>query len=552
MRRISIVALVVFLVALAASATAAGPRSQERRPASQAGWTFPRSIDGMVKAGGIFGTQPAASRRGVPSVTECTATAKPGATSTKLDCDSKAPNNEPNIVVDPNDPLHMIASSNDYDSCCDGFYTTFDGGQTWESGNMAKEGANRTGSDPVTVIDPKSGNAIHSSLNYRFTPSGEATDGDVVVSISKDGGLTWGKTIVVYDGEGADRDPTQVFNDKEWIVTDTNPSSPFYGRTYLTWSRFLAHGGKYVESPIWASYSDDGGLTWSPAQEISGSALFCTYQTAGPSGECDEDQFSVGAVASDGTVYVSFENGQNSAVWETGKEWESSYLVVSSSDGGVTWSAPVDAVDLEDGKHDLPSNVDKRQTLNGYQLRVNSAGNIAVGNDGSLYLVFADNRAGTIDVPDPVTDLNVYLVTSGDGGATWSAPSAVDAGPGDQWFPWADVNPVTGRLGVLYNDRDPNNPDLYNASLAEGLPGFFTKTIVSAAPSDPTNSLFFQANEPGCKKCATFNGDYLGLDYGPDGRANIVWTDMSVVTDRFEGELLPHPRNLQFIFYARR
>jgi len=540
------------LVALTATATASGAEPTDRRPVSGAGWTFPRSIDGISKAGGTSGMLPEAGRRGVPSVTECTATATPGAASTKLDCDTKTQNNEPNIVVDPNDPLHMIASSNDYDSCCDGFYTTFDGGQTWTSGNMAKEGANRTGSDPVTVIDPKSGNAIHSSLNYRFTPSGEATDGDVVVSISKDGGLTWGKTIVVYDGEGADRDPTQVFNDKEWIVTDTNPSSPFYGRTYLTWSRFLSHRGKYEESPIWASYSDDGGLTWSPAQEISGSAPFCAYQTAGRSGDCDEDQFSVGAVASDGTVYVAFENGQNSAAWETGKEVESSYLVVSSSDGGATWSAPVDAVDLEDGRHDLPVNVDGRQTLNGYELRVNSAGNIAVGIDGSLYLVFADNRAGTIDGPEPITDLNVYLVTSGDGGVTWSAPTAVDAGPGDQWFPWADVNPVTGRLGVLYNDRDPSNPDLYNVSLAEGFPGFFTKTVVSTAPSDPTNSLFFQANVPGCKKCATFNGDYLGLDYGSDGTANMVWTDMSVVTDRFGGDPLRRPRNLQFIFFARR
>jgi hypothetical protein len=30
-----------------------------------------------------------------------------------------------------------------------------------------------------------------------------------------------------------------------------------------------------------------------------------------------------------------------------------------------------------------------------------------------------------------------------------------------------------------------------------------------------------------------------------------VWTDMSVVTDTFEGDPLPHPRTLQFIFFAR-
>jgi hypothetical protein len=220
-------------------------------------------------------------------------------------------------------------------------------------------------------------------------------------------------------------------------------------------------------------------------------------------------------------------------------------------DGGVNWSVPIDAVDLEDGKHDLARNVDGRQTVNGYQLRLNSAGNITVGSTGTLYIVFADNRAGTHDVPDPVTDMNVYVVVSGDGGATWSSPVGVDTGPGDQWFPWADVNPVTGQLGVVYNDRDPLQPDLYNASLSVGAPGLFTKSTVSSAQSDPTNSLFFQSNADGCRKCATFNGDYIGLDYGADGRANMVWTDMSVVTDRFGGKPLPHPRNLQFIFFAR-
>lgn len=34
-----------------------------------------------------------------------------------------------------------------------------------------------------------------------------------------------------------------TINDKEWIVTDNNSSSPFYGRTYITWSKFASHDG---------------------------------------------------------------------------------------------------------------------------------------------------------------------------------------------------------------------------------------------------------------------------------------------------------------------
>lgn len=543
MKRASMVVIMLVLAALTAGSPASAARVQGRTSAPLEP-RIQRSIDGVRNTG-------RADARRLPSASDCTVQATPGSTNTQLDCDTQAPNNEPNIAVDPTDPLHMVASSNDYDSCCDEFYTTFDGGQTWSTGNMSVLTRRRTGSDPVTSFDPKNGTVIHTSLNFVIRKDGQASDGDVVASISTDGGLTWKTPIVVYHGRGADKDPVQVFNDKEWVTTDTNPSSPFYGRTYVTWSRFLSRSGKYVESPIWLAYSDDGGFTWSAAREISGGAPFCTFQTSGPAGRCDEDQFSQPVVGPDGTVSVAFQNSQNSAVWETGKEEESSYLVVSSKDGGVTWSSPVDAVDMEDGRHDLPTNVDGRQTVNGYQLRLGSSGSIAVGVDGSLFLVFADNRAGTIDVPDPVTDLNVYLVTSTDGGSTWSAPVGVDTGPGDQWSPWADVNPVTGELGVLYNDRDPLNPDQYNASLATRVGGAFLETVVSAAPSDPTNSLFFRARTPGCGSCATFNGDYIALDYGSDGRANMAWTDMSVVTDTFEGKPLPHPRNLQFIFFAR-
>ena len=67
----------------------------------------------------------------------------------------------------------MIASSNDYGSCCDEFYTTFDGGHMWVTGNMSIEDRPRTGSDPMTVIDRKSGVALHSSLNYTFNDAGE-------------------------------------------------------------------------------------------------------------------------------------------------------------------------------------------------------------------------------------------------------------------------------------------------------------------------------------------------------------------------------------------
>ncbi|MDQ3751654.1 MAG: glycoside hydrolase [Actinomycetota bacterium] len=470
----------------------------------------------------------------LPSSRECTVRGAPD--NLNLDCDDpefESPNNEPHIVVDPEDPQHMIASSNDYESCCDEFYTTFDGGKTWKTGDMSAESPNEIGSDPVTAIDPVSGNAIHSSLNFEFTDDGLATNGDVVVSLSEDGGLTWGEPVVVQRGRGDDDDPVQLFNDKQWVLTDTNPDSPYYGRTYLTWSRFRAESGVYVESPIFESHSDDGGETWSDPQEISGRSPTCTYQEAGGGRDCDEDQGSVPAVAPDGTVYVSFQNAQHEAAWEAGEQFEDQYMVVRSEDGGETWDNPVSVADMEDGSRDFPLNVDDRQTLTNYQLRVPTFGHfVSDPNSGRLYLVFTDNRAGRHDVARPVTDTNVFITSSADG-IKWTTPSAVTSRTTDQWFPSVDVNPVTGEVGVLYHDRieDGFRDRLYTTTLAEGRPGAWTYTRVASAGSHPRNSLYFRAAEEGCWKCSVFHGDYISLDYGSDGSANAVWTDMRRYVD---------------------
>jgi hypothetical protein len=525
MRRIGAVIFVGTLLAGALPATAvlAGDKTESVMASRRSAVAIPGRKPGSI------------------SQIECTSTVVDAEANVKLDCDDIFPNNEPDVEVDPADPLHMIASSNDYGTCCDEFYTTFDGGQTWQTGNMSNRGPHTTGSDPVTVFDVKNGTAIHPSLSYRINGN-FACNGDLVVSVSTDGGLTWDAPVIVSQGVGCDNSMTQLFNDKEWVVTDNDPESDFYGRTYLTWSVFESHKAVYASSAIFEAHSDDGGFTWSAPQEISGSnTALCTFQETGPAGECDENQFSVPTVAPDGTVYVAFENDQNQSLWEPGEVGDGQYLLVHSTDGGETWSAPAFVVGLEDGSMDYPINVDGRQTLTGYQLRVNSAGNIIADptSNGRLYLTFSDNRNGVHDSASPSTDVNVFLMTSTDGGTSWSGPTLVDASTSDQWFPWADVSPVDGTVGVVYNDR--SGATVYDASLTQIGGG---KTTVSSASSDPTDSVYFQAGVKGCEECATFNGDYISISYGSDGAANIAWTDMRDFDAEADGFL-------QFIYFAR-
>ena len=95
------------------------------------------------------------------------------------------------------------------------------------------------------------------------------------------------------------------------------PGSPHYGRAYLTTTRFLnGLHGSYAESPIVLSYSDDGGRTWSAPEGDLGQPSELHVPETGGGTECDEDQFSIPEVASDGTLYVHFANEQNEAAWE--------------------------------------------------------------------------------------------------------------------------------------------------------------------------------------------------------------------------------------------
>lgn len=261
---------------------------------------------------------------------------------------------------------------------------------------------------------------------------------------------------------------------------------------------------------------------------------------------------------------------------------------------------PIHIVDMEDSYDtfsqagalggtafpDYPQNVSGRNTLTGHQFRVNSAGNIAVGRSPSgspspyrLWVTFADNCAGIRPGPGvstgspggfggAVTDTNVYYAYSDNGGATWVGGDANNgcgtglAGSGrlvahvdraamsDQWFPWSDTDSA-GNLHVGFMDADFDDGAVrrqYGFSnttvlLTGGLPS--ATLVVSSVASDPNDSLFFRAGVAGCVGCATFIGDYNGLDVGPDDKVHSMWTDMR----RSAPAPFP-PRRVEDAFYA--
>jgi hypothetical protein len=521
------------------------------------------------------------------------------------------PDNEIAIAVDPRNPEHLLAGSNDYyyrftpagtlATVPTGFFTSFDGGKHWIDGQVPFGEGNNAG-DPAPAFDAKHRVALMAQLDFTSEPArAVSTNGNIAVSRSTDGGRRWKRAVVVMRGRGPDTSESQIFWDKEYITVDNYPDSPHYGRIYVTATRFFG-GPNYRDSAIYLSYSDDGGRTWSRQREISGSHPSCSFQTTGPSNECDESQLSYPEVAADGTLHVHFANFQNEAEWEVPLDFDGQIMVVTSTDGGRSFGDPVPVVQVEDGFSDMPYSVIGSQTIWGHQIRWIPYGTITANpaNPEDIVIVFADRGAPNHNADDlcvtlapeppdydpcragPGLDTDVFLVRSTDAGETWSGRRLVDGAPGSQWFPWADHGP-DGKLAVAYDEDLRGAPaDRFNHVLwveGDGKETLRPNTAEGRTPAEnPDISVTHWAgqvvgpeewpricgpagySEPPFrdargKDCNYFHGDYTGLAIGSDGSINVTWTGLNRVVhspqiDPYTGRR--HDGYAQDAMFARR
>lgn len=394
---------------------------------------------------------------------------------------SPSTQSENSIFVHPQDPQSLLQSNNSTTQGGGSIYganafLSADAGNTW-GGSVNGAGGTNSG-DPATAI----------SLSGRYYVGYIHSSGGQGVSYSTDGGITWTAKLVAPSPPGFGS-----LLDKNHLWIDNSPTSPFEGNLYDAWTNF----GGTANNQIELSRSVDGGVTWSPAINISSAV------NAGNHNQ--------------GVNIQTGPNGEVYALWIIYDNWpsdEDALGFARSFDGGVTWEP---ATRIHGNiKGIRSSGVGKNMRVNGFPTM---ACDISEGpNRGAIYVTWCN-----IGVPGVNTgnSADIYMMKSTDQGTTWSTPIKVNQDtPGlgkKHYFPWITCDPVKGNLSVIYyDDRNVGSSqcEVYVTNSIDGGITWWDMKVSDVA--------FTPAPIPNLAD--DYFGDYLG-NHARNGWVFPVWTD---------------------------
>jgi len=379
---------------------------------------------------------------------------------------------EVSIAINPKNPDNMIAASfqtghpprpraGSY------HYVTFDGGKTWTT-VPTPDPTNLVQGDDVVAFS-QDGIAYHAHLSFdgiRLARPVRAESG-MIVNVSKDGGNTW------TDGTPAIDHINSVipFEDKPGLIVDNAPGSRWNGNVYMAWTRFDVYGSSNPEdhSQIYFTRSVDHGQTFSMPFRISDTGGDCV----------DSDNTVEGAVPAVGP------NGEVYVVWAG----PLGLVFDKSLDGGLTFGKDKVISDFPGGWDFAVEGLDR---ANGMPV---TGVDLSDGpNKGTLYVNWIDARNG---------DPDVFVMSSRDGGNTWSTPVRVNDDPLKngkvQFFTWMAVDPADGSINIVFYDRRDTTGTQTRLTLARSVDG--GRTFVN----------YKIDQQPFAANSRTFFGDYSSI-----------------------------------------
>ena len=394
------------------------------------------------------------------------------------------PQSETSIGIDPSGSSRLVGGSNEIFRLPMRGYFSSDGGSSWGAVDLplpppiARNGFD-FGSDPGVAWDAN-GNVYYSYIVVFFSAGGSINGTEMAVARSSDGGRSWTPTYFNLGGPGQ-------FNDKPMIAVDTNPQSPHFNTIYVAWDTTVKGKGAPSSSGVQFSRSSDGGRTFSTPVVVS--------DTNGG------QRFGIGAdpfVGADGTVYVAWHDITNAI------------LVRGSGDGGTTWGV---ISTVAPTRIPFAAAIPPQNTRGALVYPACGADRSTGPFRGRLDCSWMDdNGSGNTDI---------FLATSSDRGATWSAPLTVndDGSASFQFNQWLAVDPLSGAVDLSWNDsrNDPTNAstDIYFAQSTNGGASVSPNIKVTSAPTNETVAGADLGNQ---------YGDYEGID-ARGGVVHPIWTD---------------------------
>jgi hypothetical protein len=342
-----------------------------------------------------------------------------------------------------------------------GVYWSLDGAQNWTGFDNPPFGSNS--GDPVSIIGPNG----YFYENYITNSLGQA------IAVSTNNGTNW-STYTVAPNPGS-------VADKNHMMVDKKVGSPYENRLYCAWTDF---GGVNDYDAV-VRYSTNFGVNWSASINLSNTLASYLNQgvnvQTGPNGEV----YATWAVYIDGSVGTG----------------EDGIGFSKSTDGGLTWSAPVYAYQA--------TNFGIRGTFsNKSGIRVSSFPSMAVDrtggpNNGTIYICWPQD-----DVSPAGSDPDIVMIKSTNGGTSWTSPIRINDDPinngKDQYFPWMTVDQSNGRVVMVWYDSRETTNDSAGVFMAHSTDG--GSTFINFKVSDQN---FKPKPIPGL--AGGYQGDYIGV-----------------------------------------
>jgi hypothetical protein len=444
--------------------------------------------------------------------------------------------NENTISVNPANPRNLVSGTNDYRvfntresrNDASGYaYTSFDGGRTWrdiqlphltfQTGATAPLSYMDSAGDPDVVFGPHN-TVYYANLVFSraSVPATAQNASGIAVSVSHDGGLTWGEPNIVHlDGvtPAGTATPTSIFNDKEWLAVDQRT-----GQVYVTWTQFTYDAaGNFLDSPTVESTSHDNGKHWSAPTQMSPSMTnFTGGITSFGSGTNPQ-------VANDGTLYVAYETSVCATAACNGANDHDAIVIATSRDHGRSFTNTEVTTD-----YDFPVNADfANNGLTGENFRINSFPQLTYDPVlNQLWVTWADDRDGQYSNGTSVKTNGDVILAQAFAGGPWSAPTTIGSSS-DEVFP--AVAAFAGQVAVSFYTRayDPNGIGLDYAYVAGNAWNVGSGSInrLTTQTSNPQVQFVGTGIVSGKTLQGEFIGDYTAVALGGDFQLHPVWTD---------------------------